>query len=290
MSFQPIQKISIAPLSEEQIIALSNRELCERMDEILDGIQKEWLPNAEQFISNLDPMAKLTHTPRIAHFMDTKSIQELNPEHQRESLILAFEFLAELQILERISGFSNHFIYNENYDFTKSWQSPLIQIRHAAIQQSTIILSRVAFEKFMNLVYYIEEKDILAPGRKKSKLQEFLNHLVKKKNDRAIPLGYFAPLLSKVRAFDNSYRTGEVHKRSGTIRRLIRMQIPTNDIQNQLELLNICLSVWRPLIDLLSHNHVNYVSGIDSAEDFLSAFIEGGEKYADYIKQISLQE
>ena len=88
-------------------------------------------------------MEKLTHAPRIAHFMDTKSIQELNPEHQRESLILAFE-------------------------------------------------------KFMKLVYYIEEKDILAPGRKKSKLQEFLNHLVKKKNDRAIPLGYFAPLLSKV--------------------------------------------------------------------------------------------
>jgi hypothetical protein len=275
--FIPDHSIALQELGDD-VFDLNSQELASRMDLILDSQTRECYPG---FIDNTEIPDMMN---KLQTFLETKIVAQFDEERKKESLLYAFEFHVQMAIGERISGFSNHLIYTLQYDETLSWRSPLTQIRSAAITQATIVLSRVTFEKFMNLAYYLENGKPINPGKKKSKLSHFFNYL------KTSQFVYFLPKLSKVRIYDSDFRTGEVHKKSGVVRQVLKMSHPSFESSNQpLSLTNMNLGLWKPMIEILNGRTPQYYQGDQNEHLFFKAYLSGGIQLKEAIEEVEKQ-
>ena len=248
--YLPNQSASLIQLTDEQFYSLSPAELTQRMDLILRTADVE-MYGAEA----ADRMPRFL----VQDFYESTMIQLMECTQQKESLLLAWEFLCQLSILNRLSGFANHLIYNNHYHEDLSWKSPTNHLRNAVINQSGIVLSRIAFERLMNLIYFvITGKSLDSGSPKKSKKREFFIYL----NKADWTWRYFLYLQSIVQYFDDKHRTGEVHKKSKILRQIVRLNRPNDADQNkQFILTNLMHNLWLPLLEILNEKIPSTIYG-----------------------------
>lgn len=256
--YLPNQSATLTQITDEQFDCLLPAELAQRMDLILQTADVE--------LYGADVAATMPR-PLVQDFYDSKIIQSIEGSQKKEALLLAWEFLCQLSIIGRMSGFANHLIYNNHYHEDLSWKSPTNHLRSAVINQSGIVLSRIAFERLMNLIYFVITRKSLDSGSsKKSKKKEFFIHL----NKADWNWRYFLYLQSIVQYFDDKHRTGEVHKKSKILRQIIRLTRPNDaELNKQYILINLMQNLWHPLLEVLNEQIPTTIYGESSLQNFM---------------------
>lgn len=264
------------PLTKEELSQLSNNELALRMDTIL--LNKE----VENYGLEHVELHKVFHEKRsVVTILNTKIIQNLDETIQRKVCHLTFNTLLQMQYTDFTSGASNHYIYRHTSTQTTNWNSPSTQITNAALTQFGIISSRITMECFIQLVHVIDTgKRIEA----RSKLGAFKKWLNKDNN----PFSYFAWYTLRAFHFDRQYRTPEIHASSRLSSIILQMREPDNkDSKNQMELHNIFLNLWQPLIDILNEKQCSSIIGEEGASEWLNLYLNGtGEDRDKFLESI----
>lgn len=248
----------LTSLSKEELCNLSNEDLCKRMDAVLYNILCE---------SYTDPQA-IEVFPRqsIQDFYNTKKIKSLSQKHQRDALRKCFEYLVQHEYLSRISGWINDVIYGANYNEDHFWLSSRVQSINCTARQLDIVGSGIACDRMMDLLHIIDTGIPL--NGKKSKFKPFKKWLLNPKN-RFV---FFAPNLINIHKFRSQIRTAEVHEWSKLPNNLLLLQQPSFEESNEpLKLINILLSMWNPLLDLLNEKNPVTTQGSGAGLDWLKA-------------------
>jgi hypothetical protein len=107
-----------------------------------------------------------------------------------------------------------------------------------AITQSMIGLSRIAFEKLMRAVYYLETGEDLQPSGSRSYKAKFFTWVANQPKWR-----FLEPYQSVVTEHDERFRTGEFHK--GSILRKVVLGHEMPDLNDIMELSNSMMNgIW----------------------------------------------
>ncbi|MCK4829757.1 hypothetical protein KA005_79265, partial [bacterium] len=194
------------------------------------------------------------HQPTVAKILETKHVEQLDPEKQREICHLAFKCILQMQYTEFSHAATNHYIYGTKYNEDAIWKSPNIQIKYAALRQWGIVSSRISMECFMQLLHYLGKGERIKS--KKSTFGAFKKWLLDADN----PFSYFATHILEAFHFDRAHRTPEVHASSRLSKSIILMEKPNPEQKNSgAELTDIMLNVWNPLIEILNGEKCNFI-------------------------------
>lgn len=207
--------------------------------------------------------------PDIRQFFSSQRISQITDNNlQRRILYKAFELLLQSEYLFRLGGWANMALYNHAYDPEKSWHSPRIQILSSAIAQMEIIASRIAFEKFMDLLHPIGEfKKIKA--KRRSRLAQFRTWIL----DPSNPFVVFATWLPEIYAFNLFLRDKEVHTDSRFVDRVLRLAPPNDRWSNNfIHLSNMVSSFWYPMIAILNNQPLQSSLGVKAKWDWIEAY------------------
>jgi len=266
---------TVQPISREELDNLSLNALIKRMDEFHKVII------VQRYGKELASLRSKQNSPSVGSIMNTDRVKEFNSTLQRKVAYKVFSFVTQMDFLEIAIGASNKLVYNQLYDEVKSWQSPNTQSKHAAIQQWGIVASRVSWEIFMDLIYLLDEKKDL---KGKSKFNSLKKWLLKENN----PYSYFAMSAYKAFHFDRMQRSPEIHGKSKLITKLLLLKKPTSKERNSsLELTNILLNLWPPLIEILNGKTPKTIYGEAELFDWVDTVFNGTkEEMYSTVKQI----
>ena len=225
-------------MSSEQLDSLPTEELIIRMDEFIND-------SFNERNSHLPPNLFRLPNKLVSQLICTQSVQSKSDEIKRKIAYLCFSYLIQSDLGLVNLGMTNLVLYS-NFNESK-WRSPLFRLNHAALTQYQIVASRMAFEVFIDLLLVLETGERI--DAKKSKLKTFKKWLCQSKN----PFNYFAHVLLIAYHFDREQRTPEVHGTSKFPRKLLCLQTPSSEQQNNpLHLTNALTSAWDPLLDILN--------------------------------------
>lgn len=246
----------ISPLTKDDISHLPLNDLIVRMDSIFrfyaeERYGRDWINISHYF----------DHRPTVTKVISSKHVQQMPEEKQRMVCHLTFNCLLQMEYTEFTAGATNHYVYGSGYNEKHSWSSPSLQIRNAALIQFGIVSSRIAMECFMELVHYLGTGQRI--NSKKSTFKAFRKWLQNTEN----PFSYFATHILRAFHFDREHRTPEVHASSQLSGAVLCMKPPSSEEQNSnMELMNIMLNIWGPLLEILDTGKAHSMYG--SAEDF----------------------
>lgn len=199
--------------------------------------------------------------PLVSEILSTSYVQKMNESKQRTICHLTFNTLLQMQYTDFTGAMSNHYIFGENYDESKSWDSPTIQIRKAAINQFAIISSRISMECFMQLLHFLGTGERIKS--KKSTFKSFKKWI----NNPENPFSYFATHILRAFVFDRNHRTPEVHAATRLSSKVLMMGKPAHkDLNSCHELSIVMMNIWQPLVDILNDGKCYSMHG--SEEDF----------------------
>lgn len=258
----------IKELSKDEIQKLSIESLASRMDSLLEINQLErYGPDQHKFYMGFQDR------PTVKKLLNTKYVQQMPSENQRSICHLTFNTMLQMEYSSVASAATNCMVYRPNFNEQESWKSVKVQINNAALDQFSIISSRIAMECFMELLHFLGEgKRIRA---KKSTFNSFKKWL----NNPQNPFSYFATHILRSFVFDRNFRTPEVHAASKLNARVLRMKTPTRKEKNSsLQLTNAMLNTWPPLIQILNGEKASSMQG--SEEDFrwLNSYLHDDDK------------
>lgn len=247
------------PISESELDALPLESVIRRMDEFLTQTQIERY-------GRISPLEKVSLPSELTN----SAVVLKKPEVVRRKIAyLCFDYLVQLQLESVSSGMANHILYTESYDISH-WCSPTFRLRERALRQYQTISSRIAFEIFIELLHVIETGERLHTNKSNSKLKAFKKWL----REPANRFHYFAHVLLTAYSFDREHRSPEVHASSPLPRRMLLLQVPTFDENNEhLRLTNALMGVWQPLIDILNNVRPNYMYLSQTDEAWFHAYM-----------------
>ena len=180
---------------------------------------------------------------------------------------------------------TNHYIFGPKYNEDTTWKSPNVQIRNAALRQWGIVSSRISTECFMQLLHYLGKGERI--NAKRSTFGSFKNWLLDAEN----PFSYFATHILKAFHYDRAHRTPEVHASSRLSKSIILMEKPNGEQgKSMLELTNIMLNVWNPLIEILNGIKCNFMSGVKDDFDWLSVYLRDNKDEMEHTLQTIYEE
>lgn len=249
------------PITESDLDSLALGSLAERMDAFL--LQSE----LERY-GNFSPLSPF---PIVSDILKTNQIFQKSEAERRRIAYLCFNFLVQVQMLSVASGMTNKILYTSSYT-EKDWCSPVFRLREGALRQCETIGSRIAFEIFIDLLYFIETGKRLET--KKSKIGAFRTWLKNVENR----FHYFFHVLLAAYRFDRQLRTPEVHGSSRLPRRFLTLQIPTfEELNEHFKLTNTLMHVWRPLIDILNGVRPTYMHIAEAEEEWFHVYLSGND-------------
>lgn len=261
----------IPELTKEEIQELSVEQLSSRMDALLEANELERYGRTIKI-----------NPPSVKIILNTKHVQKMNFEKQRAICHLIFNTLLQMEYSSVASAASNSLVYSSNYNEHESWKSVKVQVNRSALIQFEIISSRIAMECFMELLHYLGVGERIRA--KKSTFRSFTKWL----NDPQNPFSYFATHILRAFVFDRNFRTPEVHASSRLNNHVLRMKTPTSEDNNSpLQLVNIMLNVWQPLIDILNDGKAYSMHGSEEDFKWLETYLhddDGGK--AQFLKTI----
>ena len=267
----------IPELTKEEIANLSVDDLSNRMDAILEANE------LERYGPQIHAIKMEGHgRPSVRKVLNTKHVQSVSLEKQRVICYLTFNTLLQMEYSSVASAASNTIVYTPGFDNDKSWKSVKVQVNNAALNQFGIISSRISMECFMELLHYLGEGERIRA--KKSTFKSFKKWL----NNPQNPFSYFATHILRAFVFDRSYRTPEVHASSKLNGHVLQMKTPSQEGRNSsLQLTNIMLNVWQPLIDILNGGKAYSMQGSEEDFKWLKSYLhDGDEEKAQFLKSI----
>lgn len=271
--------IMINPIDIAEYNNLKTDALASRMDAI---IQESII---ERYGEVAHKLKMFDHQPSVVEILQTKLVRQLEPEKQREICHLAFKCILQMQYTEFSHAATNHYVYGQNYNEDLTWQSPNLQIKNAALRQWGIVSSRISMECFMQLLHYLGEGERVRS--KKSTFGAFKKWLLDAEN----PFSYFATHILKAFHFDRTYRTPEVHASSRLSNSIILMEKPSGEQRNEgMELTNLMLNVWKPLIEILNGNKCNMMYGAKDDFSWLSVYLRDNKDEIEQTLQLIFEE
>jgi len=258
--------IMIPELSKEELRQLPVIELTSRMDAILEANEIERY-GSEVFQLKNDMPGR----PSVTRVLQTKHVQRMDIEKQRTLCYLTFNTLLQMEYSNVASSASNVIVYTPNFN-GESWKSVRTQVNSAALDQFQIISSRISMECFMELVHYLGEGERIRS--KKSTFKSFKKWL----NNPQNPFSYFATHILRAFVFDRNHRSPEVHASSKLHGNVLQMKTPNFDDRNSsLQLTNVMLNVWQPLINILNNGKAYSMQGSEEDFKWLKAYTDGDD-------------
>lgn len=267
--------IMLTELTKEEIRSLSTHDLAQRMETILERNETERYP-AEYFEFD----KQFPKASSVIKIFNSQKVQRMTDEKQRTVCYLSFNTLLQIQFSIVASAATNHLVYKPGFT-NEHWKSVKTQVNSAALNQFTIISSRISMECFMKLLYFLGEGEEIKS--KKSTFKSFKKWLNNPKN----PFSYYATHILRAYLFDRNLRTPEVHASSKLHGQVLRMQTPQTfqDRSQPLELANVMMNVWQPLLKILNNETATSMYG--SREDFewLKSYLDSSDEEKAMILQ-----
>lgn len=261
-----VDETLLKAMTDTDLYELSVDQLVERMDDILrEGIRERYgeIPNGLPVFL----VSNIIGSQKVAAIQDQQK--------KRDIAHIAFDYLLQMQLIEVSLGFGNRLIFTKEFDPKRSWASPKTQLEAGVLRQYEIVGSRLAFEIFMDLLYFIEKGDRIKA--KRSKIKSFKKWLCNTDNQ----FHYFAHVLLQAYYFDRQLRTPEVHGRPRLGRVLLRLQAWNHKQLNEPHsLLGALLTCWDPLILLLNGSKPTFMQLpelSDKYKDWHATYMSGSE-------------
>lgn len=177
--------------------------------------------------------------------------QEVYPQ-DRVSLLLEymFDIKLELYFIDIDIGLYNQLIHLPHQG-EKITDNPRIHLIHLSFDQSLIIKSRIAWERFTNFIYYLEMGEILDNKKTNSKSKskvfcEFVAASTKWK--------FIAEYLETIKLYEELLRTPEVHKASTIRRHFVEAKQLDSDVV--LSINNIVKNLWPSILVIIKGGQV----------------------------------
>lgn len=264
-------------ISENELDSLNLNELIQRMDGLLlQSVRERYGQIQEGFPVSL-----------VSEIISTQRIAVLPDNEKRHIAYLTFSYLVQMQAYSVSSGFANKLLFTPEYDEKNSWVSPAFRLREGAIRQAQIISSRIAMEIFMELLHCIEEGNLIKPGKKNSKIGTFKKWLCSPTNQ----FHYFAHVLLKAYRFDRGLRSPEIHGTPRLPRRLLMLQTPEHQENNEpLSLINSLSCCWAPLLEILNGKRPSSMQISKDEEEWFRIYMGGNENQIAEKLEIMFQE
>ena len=267
----------ITEITKEETRNLTVNDLAVRMDAILDQNELE-----RYGPKSLERRKDFPGTPSVIKILNSNHVQKMGEGKQRTVCYLSFSTMLQMQFSSVASAASNTIVYVPGFT-DENWKSVKTQINSAALEQFEIISSRISMECFMRLLHFLGEGEKLKSS--KSTFKSFKKWL----NDPENPFSYFATHILRAFVFDRSFRTPEVHASSKLHGQVLRLQIPktSEDLNNHLQLTNVMLNLWKPLLDILNDGKAYSMQGSQEDFDWLKSYLhDNDEDKASFLQSI----
>lgn len=253
----------LKPIPQNELDSLDLNRLVQRMDELLlESVRERYGQIRKEFSVSL--VSQVIATQRVGAWSD---------EEKRRIAYIAFDYLVEMELHSVSGGFANRILFTPEYDANKSWMSPTFRLREGAIRQFEIVSSRIAMEIFMDLLHCIETGRRVESER--SKLKSFRKWLCNPTNQ----FHYFAHVLLEAYRFDRGLRTPEIHGTPKLPKRLLMLQVPDHQENNEPHrLINALVNCWRPLLEILNGQRPSYMHISEGEMDWFNTYMSGDEK------------
>lgn len=262
-------------LTSEQVIEMSLADLVCRMDQVREHAQKE------RYGADFQKIMAFPF-PLVTQLIETSTVLAKDDVTKRRLADCAFRYLLQMDLLSVSAGISNKVVYGPEYS-EERWQSPVHWMRAAVLDQYSIVASRIALECFFDVIFMVDTGRRMAGD---SKFKEFKKWILKNDN----PFIYFAGHIIKAFEFDRAHRQQEVHGTSRFARSLLTLHKPDNEESNiPLQLENVLLSVWHPLLEILNGKKPTSIAVFDSSDEFARRYFDSNsdpEAFSDFIRDL----
>ena len=180
------------------------------------------------------------------NFVDSYRTGALYPSDRLTELVLRFtDVRLQTWYIQFDAGVSNdHYYVPVNHDPSLA-DSAIHTVALMATTQSIIGRSRIAWEKLMRAVYYLETGLDLRPSNSRSYKSKFFDWVADQPKWR-----FLEPYESIVSEHDDRFRTGEFHKGSVLRRVILRREMP--DLNKIMELSNSMMNgIWPNILEVV---------------------------------------
>jgi hypothetical protein len=228
----------LQPISTKEYAQLSSIQLAERIDRFFQE----------------DAQNRYAHPIPTNRVLATKVCKSVTlgklPESDRKRA-LSFFFRSQFQtaLCLQFGAFQNQAVHLQDQSEMK-WVNPVVQIRNAAARQAQIVASRISFECLMEFVYFVSNTKTIKA--KRSKFNEFRKWICEGGHN----FGWLIFYLATVKRFDEQHRTPEVHGMSYIADDAMRCEVWPH-LNSELDLANLCLNIWGPILQTLDGQEVN---------------------------------
>jgi hypothetical protein len=173
---QLLNRTLLPSLEDEELAGLAIDALAARMDQILETNYLErygadhldsWPVDAKQWLR-----------PRPGMLVATTTFATFTSERQRRVLQRFFATLVQTELTYATLGLMNQAVFDEQYDGGESLRSPATRITMSALEQYTVISSRIIVENLLDLIHDLGTGQPL-PTDVRSRLKTFRNWLVR---------------------------------------------------------------------------------------------------------------
>ncbi|WP_152646138.1 hypothetical protein [Streptacidiphilus albus] len=186
------------------------RALAAQIDDFFDAAAKEYSANYGEAAELVYATLQRSEGFGAVEFVDAYIGSGLYPSDRLEVLANRFtEVRLQLHYIKFDLGIANEHYYAPQHHSSLHSASPRQTLKLMAVDQSLIGRSRIAWEKLMRAVYFLETGTDLEPSGKRSYKAKFFTWVAEQPKWR-----FLAPYESVVRRHDDKYRNGEYHKGS----------------------------------------------------------------------------
>jgi hypothetical protein len=231
--------------------------LAERIDAFFESADREsslaYGPGADVALE----MFTLAAPFKATEFVNAYRVGGIYPEERLSELVLRFtDVRLQIKYLEFDGGLANHHYYGPINQNPALKTSPQLTLNLMAIDQSVIGRSRIAWEKLMRAVYFLEMGEDLKPSGSGSYKKKFFDWVAN--HEKWL---FLEPYNAVVTEHDARYRTGEYHKNSVLRRRILGQETP--EVNDFLRLLNYMYNcIWPNVISIVGGGSATHFSDL----------------------------
>jgi hypothetical protein len=249
------ERTLLESLTEVELDALTMPQLAARMDAVLDARRSR--SRGPDLMKDLPEDVRRGFFPTVAAFAASPVVAAAPPATQRRWAYRFFSLLVQLELTMVASGLANLAVYTPTFDHKVSYRSPSLRFTMSALDQYTVISSRITAEILLELLHDLGTGQPL-PQNVRSRLKTFRKWLLDK--GKATPYVYFAHVVITAYQFDRTLRSPEVHGASKVPRQLLLLE-PFTGGQDPLRLVNSLLNIFGPLYDILDERRPSQFHG-----------------------------
>lgn len=250
----PDTGIAVADQDQADDVMITARQI----DEFFEEAHREKTAHyGPEIASVMQELFGKTDQFRAVEFVEAYRAGDIYPEGRLRELVLRFtDVRLQEWYIQSDAGLSNEKYFMPIHLNPELANSANLKLALMASTQSIIGRSRIAWEKLMRAVYYLETGTDLQPSGNRSYKKKFFDWL------QTQPKWLFLePYKSVVDQHDDSFRTGEFHK--GSILRRVILGHDMPDLNRIMELSNVMMNgIWPNILEIVGDGWPRFFSNL----------------------------